>query len=101
MNPLILITDIWNKLNSPEILQNILGNRFILILFVVVLSRLKNKTGSSMFLTALINVPGTFLHETAHFIVGFLLNARPTSFSLFPKKSGSEYVAGLPSSSFD
>ena len=74
-------------LNSSEVLEEIVSNRFILILLVIFLSRLKYKTYNSMFLTALVNIPGTFLHETAHFTVGLLLNARPTSFTLVPKKS--------------
>lgn len=74
-------------LNSSEVLEEIVSNRFVLILLVIFLSRLKYKTYSSMFLTALVNIPGTFLHETAHFTVGFLLNARPTSYTLVPKKS--------------
>ncbi len=85
---------IWAFINSAEVLQLFLDNRFFLILCVLVLSALKHKTYRSMLLTSLINIPGTFLHETAHFLVGFVLNARPTSFTLFPKKSGDAYVMG-------
>lgn len=82
-------------LNSAEVLDEIVSNRFILILLVIFLSRLKYKTYSSMFLTALVNIPGTFLHETAHFTVGLLLNARPTSFTLVPKRaSDGGYTTG-------
>lgn len=81
--------------NSEGILEEVLSNRFILILLVIFLSRLKYKTYKSMFFTALVNIPGTFLHETAHFIVGLFLNARPTSFNLFPKRSADGgYVMG-------
>jgi len=35
---------------------------------------------------SLILLPGTFLHELSHYIVGLLLNAKPTSFSIIPNK---------------
>lgn len=84
----------WIYINSAEVLQLFVDNRFFLILCVLFLSGLKHATYRSMLLISLINIPGTFLHETAHFIVGFLLNARPTSFSLFPRRSGDAYVMG-------
>ena len=91
---LLAIKRIWNFINSAEVLQLFLENRFFLILCVLVLSALKHKTYRSMLLTSLINIPGTFLHETAHFLIGFILNARPTSFTLIPRKSGDAYVMG-------
>lgn len=87
-------SDIWNYLNSAQLLEQILSSRFLLILLVILISRLKNRTYGSLFLAALINIPGTILHETAHFIVGLLLWAKPTSFSLFPKKNGNVYTMG-------
>lgn len=36
---------------------------------------------------AVISWPGTVAHETAHFIVGLLLGAKPTGFSLLPSKN--------------
>lgn len=88
------VTDVWRYLNSAELLNTILSNRFFLILLVVMILCLKRRTYRSMFLAALINIPGTILHETAHFIVGLLLWAKPTTFSLFPKKSGDAYTMG-------
>ena len=85
---------VWLFINSPEVLNMFTENRFFLILCVLVLSALKHKTYRSMILISLINIPGTFLHETAHFLIGFILNARPTSFTLFPRKSGDSYVLG-------
>ena len=79
------VTDVWRYLNSAELLNTILSNRFFLILLVVMILCLKRRTYRSMFLAALINIPGTILHETAHFIVGLLL---------FPKKSGDTYTMG-------
>lgn len=37
---------------------------------------------------ALISWPGTTCHELAHAAIGFLLNAKPRSFSLLPKNLG-------------
>ena len=38
--------------------------------------------------------PGTVLHETCHFIVGFATNGDPTSFDVFPHRSPSGYTLG-------
>lgn len=85
---------ILSVFNSHKIAEYLITNRFVLMVLVLFLARLKMMTYSSMFLTALVNIPGTFLHETAHFTVGLLLNARPTSFSLFPVKQGDTYITG-------
>lgn len=37
---------------------------------------------------AIFVLPGTFIHELLHFMVGLILNARPVSFSVWPRKSG-------------
>lgn len=84
----------WTYLNSPEFLLRVINNRFYLILIVIALSYLKRRTFSSMFLTALVNIPGTILHETSHFLVGFLLGAKPTTFTLWPKLRDGAYVMG-------
>ena len=82
-------------LNSPETLSMVVNNRFLLILLVIVLLKMKYATYSSMWISALINIPGTILHESMHFIVGLLLNAYPTSFDLIPRKDGfGNYVMG-------
>jgi hypothetical protein len=39
-------------------------------------------------LRAIFVLPGTFVHELLHFIVGQLLNAKPVSFSVWPKRVG-------------
>lgn len=88
------MTDLLTYINTPEFLANLTSDRFFLILAVIMLSSLKHSAYKSMWLTMLINLPGTILHECAHLIVGFLLNARPVSFSLFPKKAGDNYVTG-------
>lgn len=37
---------------------------------------------------AIFVLPGTLIHELLHFVVGLLLNARPVSFSVWPRRSG-------------
>lgn len=74
-------------INSPRFLQSVFDNRFYLILLVIVLTRFKYATYNSMWLCALVNVPGTILHETAHFLVGYLLNAQPCNFTILPRRS--------------
>ncbi len=82
-------------LSSPETLELVVNNRFLMILLVIVLLKMKYATYSSMWLSALINIPGTILHESMHFIVGLFLNAYPTSYDLIPRKDGfGNYVMG-------
>ncbi len=86
---------LWEKLNSYEFLQAFFDNRFYLILLVIVLVHLKNATYRSMFMSALINIPGTFLHELMHFTVGLFMNAHPCNFTLFPRRGeDGSYVMG-------
>lgn len=87
---------VWtNELNSYEFLQTFFNNRFYLILLVIVLVHLKNATYRSLFMSALINIPGTLLHELMHFVVGLFLNARPCNFNLIPRRGeNGGYVMG-------
>ena len=81
--------------NSPAFLQSVFDNRFYLILLVIVLTRFKYATYDSMWMCAFVNVPGTVLHETMHFIVGYVLNAQPCNFTIFPRRSmDGGYVMG-------
>lgn len=89
----------WQKVSqffySPETLSLVVNNRFLLILLVIVLLKFKYATYSNIWLSALINIPGTILHESMHYIVGLITNARPTSFDLFPRKDGfGNYIMG-------
>ena len=43
---------------------------------------------------ALLALPGTFAHELMHFIVGFLLRAKPSGFSIRPKRAGKGWILG-------
>lgn len=42
----------------------------------------------------LLTAPGTLCHELAHFGVGLLTNAEPTSISLFPRRKGKVWELG-------
>lgn len=86
---------ISNYLNSPEFLRGFFDNRFYLILLVVILMRFKYATYTSMWMSALVNIPGTFLHELMHYLVGALFNARPVNFTIFPQRNAAgDYVMG-------
>lgn len=91
----LFLHNLWLWCNSSEILLPVVNNRFFLILLVIVLLHLKYKTYDDIWTCALVNIPGTLLHEFMHFFVGLVLNAQPTNFSLFPKKSSDgKYVMG-------
>lgn len=93
LQQLIYALNRW--INSPEVLTLLANNRFFLILLVIVLMHLKYHTYSSMWATALVNIPGTALHELMHYTIGLIFNARPCNFTLFPKKSlDGGYVMG-------
>lgn len=84
----------WSYLNSMEFLDAFFNNRFFLILLVIGLMHLKHYTYRSMFWAALINIPGTVLHELMHFTVGLILNARPCNFKILPQRTIDGYVMG-------
>lgn len=48
----------------------------------------------SFWLYSLISLPGTFLHELSHFLVGFFTRARPVSFTIFPRRIDNYWVFG-------
>lgn len=94
-----MIYDVYYKflslINSPAFLRGFFDNRFYLILLVIVLMRVKYTTYRSMWLSSLVNIPGTILHEFMHFFVGMLLNARPCNFTIFPRRGDDgSYVMG-------
>ena len=91
---LLSINKLTNFLSAPETLELFVNNRFIMILLVIVLLKMKYTTYSNVYLSALVNIPGTFLHEMSHYLVGLFLNTYPTSFDLFPKKRDGGYVMG-------
>ncbi|MBF0380030.1 MAG: hypothetical protein HQL69_03375 [Magnetococcales bacterium] len=70
-------------------------NRLYLIILVLLIIRLMRIASGSRFSISFINLFGTFCHELAHFLVGFLLWAKPVGFSLWPKRqSGGGFVLG-------
>ena len=91
----IIYSKIAYFMNSPQFVNMVTNNRFYLILFVVLLMRLKYNTYRSMWASALINIPGTFLHELMHFLVGSVFNAKPYNFTVIPRKnSNGDYIMG-------
>lgn len=46
---------------------------------------------------AILALPGTFAHELSHFLVGTVLLAKPSGFSLWPKRSGKGWRLGAVS----
>lgn len=94
-----MLAEVYYKLqailSSQAFLQSVFDNRFYLIFLVILLTRIKYATYSSMWLSALVNVPGTLLHETMHFLVGAFLNAHPCNFTIFPRRDlDGNYVMG-------
>jgi len=82
-------------LNNPAFLRGFFDNRFYLILLVIILLRFKYTTYRSMWMSALVNIPGTVLHELMHFSVGLFLNAHPCNFTIFPRRDEEgNYVMG-------
>jgi hypothetical protein len=71
------------------------NNHLYLIVLVLIITRLIRAASNSRFSISFINLFGTFCHELAHFIVGFLLLAKPSSFSLWPtRQAGGGFVLG-------
>lgn len=72
--------------HNPELYYNLVDNRFFLIVLVIFLLRLTHAAYRSLWLSALVNIPGTVLHELMHFLVGGFLNARPCNFTIVPRR---------------
>lgn len=51
-------------------------------------------TRSTKWGLAIVALPGTLMHELSHFLVGMLLGAKPSNFSLWPKDSGKHWTLG-------
>ena len=62
---------------------------FIYYIFYNIAKKLRKK-----FLFFIFVLPGTIMHELAHFIMAILLNGKPSSFSLIPKKENNSYTLG-------
>ena len=81
---------------SPELYYRLVDNRFFLIVLVIFLMRLTHATYQSLWLSALVNIPGTVLHELMHFLIGGFMNARPCNFTIIPRRDPATgaYVMG-------
>jgi hypothetical protein len=51
----------------------------------------------SMWRIALLSLPGTIAHELMHLTVGFLLQAKPQRFSIWPRRSAEGWMLGAVS----
>jgi hypothetical protein len=56
--------------------------------------RIKSATYSIPLFGIVLNILGTFLHELTHFVFALMLNGKPDSFSLFPKRDGNYWTLG-------
>lgn len=63
----------------------------VLILTWLIVMR---STRHSRWQVAMISLPGTVMHEALHGLVGWVLFAKPRSFSIFPKRQGNTWVLG-------
>lgn len=90
-----MLQELYAKLlyywNDPLLYMNLIDNRFFLILLVIVLVSMKYATYRSMWLSSLVNIPGTILHELMHFLVGGFMNAHPCNFTIFPRRDPEGY----------
>jgi hypothetical protein len=76
-------------------IQELPYNRLYLIILVLLIVRLMRIASGSRFSISFINLFGTFCHELAHYIIGLLLWAKPTGFTIWPKRqSGGGFVLG-------
>jgi hypothetical protein len=76
--------------NFPAPPAGFLPSMALTVVWVLILQSAR----ASMWRLALLALPGTFAHELAHLVVGFLLLARPAGFSLWPKRSGHGFTLG-------
>lgn len=85
--------------NMPYHFQNLFLSPLAFVVLTLLISRFLRVGKSNFYLAAVQNLLGTFLHELAHLLVGFLLGSKPTSFSLWPKKEKDFYIFGSVSHS--
>lgn len=71
--------------------NQILENRIVFTAIVLMMSRILTVTFiNHMYIQALLLSISTIIHEVCHFVVGLLLNGKPTSFSILPTKNYDE-----------
>lgn len=83
----------FGQLQQP--MQGFYDNQFYVVAMVLVIARLRRAVTTNRFFGGLFNLLGTFFHELSHYLVGLLLFAKPTGFSLWPKpQQGGGYLLG-------
>jgi len=73
---------------------NLTGNMIPSAVLILTWMGIVRATRYSGWKIALISLPGTWLHEISHLLVGILLFAKPASFSIWPKREGKQWVLG-------
>jgi hypothetical protein len=63
-------------------------------LFVALAAVQRRARSSGILAMAIWNLTGVVLHEAAHLLVGILFRARPSGFSLFPRRHGNSWRLG-------
>jgi len=64
------------------------------IALVVIFYALLRGSRHTMWRIALLSFPGTIAHELMHLVVGFLFNAKPHGFSIWPRPGSSSWTLG-------
>lgn len=64
------------------------------IILALLFSKLKQSTYRFPVMGIVFNLIGTFFHELAHWVIGFLLNAKPASFSIIPVRTSDGWMLG-------
>jgi hypothetical protein len=65
---------------------NIPNNIFLSLLIVLVVLIFLKNVKSNFYFISFFTLPGTFMHELMHYLLSFLLNGKPVSFTILPKK---------------
>jgi hypothetical protein len=86
------LNNIIIELNKFELIQlkledNIISNNSLfLIIFIIIALIFLKRIKSNFYFIYFLTLPGTFFHELMHYLFSFLLNGKPISFSIIPKK---------------
>jgi hypothetical protein len=65
-----------------------------MVLFVILAGIQRRARSSGILSMALWNLTGVILHELAHLLAGLLFSARPSGFSLLPRREGNYWRLG-------
>jgi hypothetical protein len=88
------MTDYWQHLGAVLVAPFAQTDSMPSILLVAAWFALLRYFRYSGYGIALLSLAGTSLHEAAHFCVGFVLQAKPVSVNLFPKREGNGWTLG-------